>query len=143
LAGVIVVSAAQDFTAGRLAVALSYAVGSSIVLYLLLLGGRRIADRLAPVRGKVQMALGAVMVLVAVAMTANLDTRFQTAIASDLPDFLVNPTGSIESSNAVAADLAKVRQSGPPIVPPSDLNKPVSLNTYGQAPDFTDTQDWV
>src|SRR6476659_2762215 len=85
LAGVIVVSAAQDFTAGRLAVALSYAVGSAIVLYLLLLGGRRLSQRLAPVRGRVQTALGAVMVLVAVAMTANLETRFQTAIASDLP----------------------------------------------------------
>ena len=42
LAGVIAVSAAQDFTAGRLAVALAYAVGSAIVLYLLLLGGRRL-----------------------------------------------------------------------------------------------------
>jgi cytochrome c biogenesis protein CcdA/thiol-disulfide isomerase/thioredoxin len=142
LAGVIVVSAAQDFTAGRLAVALSYAVGSAIVLYLLLLGGRRFAQRLAPVRGRVQMAMGAVMVLVAVAMTANLDTRFQTAVASDLPDFLVNPTSSIEESNVVAADLARVRQSGPPIVPGSDLDKPVSLDTYGQAPDFTGTQEW-
>ncbi len=65
LAGVIVVSAAQDFTAGRLAVALSYAVGSAIVLYLLLLGGRRLTQRLNPVRGRVQMAMGAVMVLVA------------------------------------------------------------------------------
>src|SRR5688572_29726420 len=74
LAGVITVSAAQDFTAGRLAVALSYAVGSAAVLYLLLLGGRRFADRLAPIRGRVQQALGAVMILVAVAMTADLDT---------------------------------------------------------------------
>ncbi|HEY6638823.1 MAG TPA: cytochrome c biogenesis protein DipZ [Solirubrobacterales bacterium] len=142
LAGVIVVSAAQDFTAGRLGVALSYAVGSAIVLYLLLLGGRRLSERLAPVRGRVQMALGAVMVLVAVAMTANLDTRFQTAIASDLPNFLVNPTGGLEESHVVAADLAKVRQSGKPIVDPAELDQPVSLSTYGQAPDFTDTQEW-
>src|SRR5919197_5092737 len=142
LAGVIVVSAAQDFTTGRLAVALSYAVGSAIVLYLLLLGGRRLAQRLAPVQGRIQMALGAVMIVVAVAMTANLDTRFQTAIASDLPVFLVNPTGGIEKSNVVAADLAKVRQSGKPIVDPSQLDQSVSLPTYGQAPDFTGTQDW-
>jgi cytochrome c biogenesis protein CcdA/thiol-disulfide isomerase/thioredoxin len=142
LAGVIVVSAAQDFTAGRFAVALSYAVGSAIVLYLLLLGGRRLAQRLAPVRGRVQMALGAVMVLVAVAMTTNLDTRFQTAIASDLPGFLVNPTGGLEKSSLVANDLAKVRQTGKPIVDPSQLNQSVDLPTYGQAPDFTDTQDW-
>jgi cytochrome c biogenesis protein CcdA/thiol-disulfide isomerase/thioredoxin len=142
LAGVIVVSAAQDFSAGRLAVALSYAVGSAIVLYALLLGGRRFAQRLAPVRGRVQMALGAVMVLVAVAMTANLDTRFQTAIASDLPDFLVNPTAELEKSEVVAADLSKVRQGGKPIVDPSELDDPLSLPAYGQAPDFTGNQEW-
>src|SRR5690348_13390889 len=35
LAGVITVSASQDFTAGKLAVAFSYAVGSGLVLYVL------------------------------------------------------------------------------------------------------------
>ena len=142
LAGVIVVSAAQDFTAGRLAVALSYAVGSAIVLYLLLLGGRRVARRLTPVFGRVQMAMGAVMILVAIAMAGNLDVRFQTAIASSLPRFLVNPTEDIEKSTAIAAPLAEVAQHGHPIVPPSALNTPVTLQTYGQAPDFTDTQRW-
>ena len=48
LAGVITVSAAQDFTAGKLAVALAYAVGSGAVLYVLMLGGRRVVDRLRP-----------------------------------------------------------------------------------------------
>src|SRR5262249_28317149 len=41
LAGVITVSAAQPFTVGRLAVALSYGVGSAAALYLLMIGGRR------------------------------------------------------------------------------------------------------
>ncbi|MFL5906787.1 MAG: thioredoxin family protein, partial [Solirubrobacterales bacterium] len=95
-----------------------------------------------PVRGQVQQALGAVMLIVAIAMTANLDTRFQTAIASDLPGFLVNPTKDLEQSNAISSDLAKVAQHGAPIVDPSELDRPVSLQTYGQAPDFTDTQEW-
>ena len=51
LAGVITVSASQDFTAGKLAVALAYAVGSGAVLYVLMLGGRRVADRMKPWRG--------------------------------------------------------------------------------------------
>jgi thiol-disulfide isomerase/thioredoxin len=42
----------------------------------------------------------------------------------------------------VAADLANVRQTGKPIVDPSQLDQPVSLATYGDAPDFTGTQDW-
>jgi thiol-disulfide isomerase/thioredoxin len=123
-------------------VALSYAVGSAIVLYLLLLGGRRLTQRLNPVRGRVQMAMGAVMVLVAIAMTANWDVRFQTEIASALPRFLVNPTESIEKSKAISTPLANVSQHGTPVVPTDQLNQPVSLQTYGKAPDFTGTQDW-
>ena len=42
----ITVSASQDFTAGKLAVALAYALGSGVVLYVLMLGGRRLVDRL-------------------------------------------------------------------------------------------------
>jgi cytochrome c biogenesis protein CcdA/thiol-disulfide isomerase/thioredoxin len=109
LAGVITVSAAQDFTAGKLAVALSYAIGSVIVLYALMLGGRRLADRLKAHRGRIQVAMGAVMVAVAVAMSFDLDTDFQNAIADDLPAVLVNPTGGLEESNAVSDDLADVR----------------------------------
>src|SRR5918995_6752121 len=108
LAGVITVSAAQDFTAGRLAVALAYALGSALVLYGVLLGGRRLTDRLAPIRGQIQVAMGAVMVMVAVLIYADVDTRFQTAIADDLPSLLVNPTGGIEEG----ADLAAVRGHG-------------------------------
>ena len=39
-----------------------------------------------------QIAMGAVMVVVALAMLGNYDIRFQNTIASDLPSFLVNPT---------------------------------------------------
>ncbi len=47
LAGVITVTASQPFTAGRLAVAFSYGIGSAVVLYFLMLGGRRVV---APLR---------------------------------------------------------------------------------------------
>src|SRR5436190_4026687 len=65
LAGVITVSASQSFTAGRLAVAFAYGVGSAIVLYGLMLGGRRATRRLTRNAGRFQMATGVVMVLVA------------------------------------------------------------------------------
>ncbi len=142
LAGVITVSAAQDFTAGKLAVAFSYAVGSAIVIYALLLGGRRLVDRLAPVRGRVQMALGAVMICAAAVMTAELDTRFQTAIADDLPSFLVNPTESIESSEAVSLRIAEVKGGGKPILDPAELERSVELPLGPPAPEFTDNQRW-
>ena len=39
-------SASQDFTAGKLALAFAYAIGSGAVLYALMLGGRKLVDQM-------------------------------------------------------------------------------------------------
>jgi cytochrome c biogenesis protein CcdA/thiol-disulfide isomerase/thioredoxin len=109
LAGVITVSAAQDFTAGKLAVALAYAVGSVSVLYAFMVGGRHLADRLRSHRARIQVAMGALMLAVAAAMAADLDLEFQSAIADDLPAVLVNPTAELEETGALADELARVQ----------------------------------
>jgi cytochrome c biogenesis protein CcdA/thiol-disulfide isomerase/thioredoxin len=149
LAGVITVSAAQSFTAGRLAVALAYGIGSAVVLYVLALGGRRLSGRLARRSGWLQMAMGAVMVVVAIAMLENLDTRFETAIASDIPSFLVDPTKSLESSNAAQKALVHVRgrigggsgqvarEAGA-----SEAARGVHLPVLGTAPDLVGLGRW-
>ena len=145
LAGVITVSASQSFTAGRLAVALSYAVGSAVVLYFLLLGGRKLIARLAPQAGRLQMATGAVMVIVALLMAGDYDTRFQTAIADDLPAVLVNPTKDLEASGDVREELAGLRtvHHGVGTRAPSPMRRAArSLPVLGRAPEFTDTQQW-
>src|SRR3954471_23200306 len=111
LAGVITLSASQTFTAGRLATALAYGVGSAVTLYFLMLGGRRLTRRLSKRSGRFQQGLGAAMVVVAVLMAFSVDVRFQNAIASDLPSFLVNPTGDLEDSGSVKKQLADVRGS--------------------------------
>ncbi len=131
LAGVITVSASQSFTAGRLAVAFAYGLGSAIVLYALMLGGRRITRRLSRNAGRVQLVTGAVMVLVAVAMLADLDTRFQTAIASHLPSVLVDPSLKLEQSGSIQKALAKVRHA-----------EHAPLQVLGRAPDFIGNQRW-
>src|SRR4051794_13972160 len=131
LAGVITVSASQSFTAGRLVVAFAYGVGSAIVLYALMLGGRRVTRRLSRNAGHFQMATGVVMVAIAVAMFANLDTRFQTAIAADLPSVLVDPSAKLEKSTNVESALAKVRRA-----------RHSGLSVLGNAPEFTGYQRW-
>src|SRR3954454_17058438 len=131
LAGVITVSASQSFTAGRLAVAFAYGVGSAAVLYALMLGGRRATRRLSRHTGRLQAAMGAVMVLVAVLMLGGYDTRFQTAIASDLPSFLVDPSEHLEKSSGTQQRLARLRGDG------AD-----GLRPLGPAPDFVGTQRW-
>src|SRR5829696_480470 len=109
LAGVITVSASQPFTAGRLAVALSYGLGSAAVLYLLMIGGRRLTGPLTRRGPRLQMAMGAVMVLVALAMLGEYDIRFQNRIAGDLPSFVVNPSEELEESGAARDALAGLR----------------------------------
>src|SRR3954463_13527600 len=102
LAGVITVSAAQTFTVGRLAVAFTYALGSAAGLYLVMLGGRRLVGRLVARSGRVQQAMGVVMVAVAVMLAAMLDVRLQTAIADELPGFLLSPADKLQRSDAAA-----------------------------------------
>jgi cytochrome c biogenesis protein CcdA/thiol-disulfide isomerase/thioredoxin len=150
LAGVITVSASQPFTAGRLAVALAYGVGSALVLYLLMLGGRRLTAPLARRGGALQMAMGAVMVVVALAMLNDYDLRFQSAIAKDLPAFLVTPTERLEKTGAAQRALADIRggsssrlSAAADAAPPAhEADGRLGLRDYGPAPDFTDTQRW-
>jgi cytochrome c biogenesis protein CcdA/thiol-disulfide isomerase/thioredoxin len=160
LAGVITVSASQPFTAGRLAVALSYGLGSALVLYFLMLGGRRVMAPLARRGTRMQIAMGAVMVAFGVAMLGQYDIKFQNRIASDLPAFLVNPSGSLEETSSARDALSDVRGGGGGGFGASAQAassshgggssasgegggaKSSGLPVLGTAPEFVDTQEW-
>jgi cytochrome c biogenesis protein CcdA/thiol-disulfide isomerase/thioredoxin len=131
LAGVITVSASQPFSGGRLATALAYALGSAVALYALMLGGRRVTRRLSARGPRLQQALGVVMVVTAVLMLADLDLRFQNAIAQDLPGFLVDPSSGLQRNDAVKRRLAELR-GGP--------KSPLPL--LAPAPEIAGTQSW-
>jgi cytochrome c biogenesis protein CcdA/thiol-disulfide isomerase/thioredoxin len=154
LAGVIAGAASQGFSSGRFAVALAYALGSAVVLYLLMLGGRRV---LVPLRSRtvgIQVAMGAVMVIVALAMIGEYDVRFESDVQADLPSFLVNPTEGLENTSAAQAALtgirggsahgigAEVAQGGKPHRVPASAQNKLNLPVYKEAPEFTDTERW-
>lgn len=144
LAGVITVSASQPLTAGRIAVALAYGVGSAVSLYGLMLGGRRVMAPLARRSGRFQMVAGAMMVVVAVAMAGELDIRFQTAIATSLPAVLVNPSKTLEESvgaRKALADLRGDRQSAEQ-AGSREAERGARLPDLGPAPEFVRTQRW-
>lgn len=160
LAGVITVTASQTFDAGRLAVALAYGLGSAAVLYALMLGGRRLVRPLSRRGGAFQVATGAVMVLVALAMLGNYDTRFESTIASDWPSWLTTPAEGLESTGSAKSALASIsgfashggvgsraaegsEEEEITRTPPSRLAaKKTKLPDYGKAPEFTDTEQW-
>jgi cytochrome c biogenesis protein CcdA/thiol-disulfide isomerase/thioredoxin len=148
LAGVITVSASQPFTGGRLAVALAYGIGSAAVLYFLMLGGRKAMAPLARRGIGLQIAMGAVMVVVALAMLGNYDIKFQNRIATSLPSFLVNPSKSLEDSSSAREALADVRGGsggalGEAVAKAeTSSGKSSGLPVLGKAPEFVDTQRW-
>ena len=155
LAGVITVSASQPFTAGRLAVALSYGIGSALVLYLLMLGGRRLTRPLSKRVPQLQAAMGALMIVFAFLMLGQYDLKFQNRIADDLPAFLVNPSESIETGDAAQDALADIRgndttpaadriQAGAQAADdgPETVARKSDLPVIGAAPEFSGTQEW-
>jgi cytochrome c biogenesis protein CcdA/thiol-disulfide isomerase/thioredoxin len=162
LAAVISVSAAS----GRsVAIALTYAIGSALVLLVLTLGGRRVFERVrAAGRGPVlQRALGTIMILTAVAIVTMLDVTFDQFIAQHIPD--VNLTASLECSTTVTSRLREISGHSPKFVPANGSSnchgsssplraEPLtasqstlvadarSLRDLGTAPEFTETQRW-
>jgi len=132
LAAVISVSAASGET---VAVAIAYAAGSAAALLALSLVGRRLLDRF---RGPaLQRVMGVVMVVTALAIATDRDVAFQNTIADDLPAWVVNPTGDIERSGAVAKRLDDLR--GPSKFAASGDGLP----ELGAAPDFTGVTQWL
>ena len=125
-------------------VALGFALGSAAVLLLLAFGGRVVATRIrAAGRGPgLQRVLGGVLVVTAVAMATNLDIRFQSAIARHLPAAVVDPTHSLETSDAVASRLRHLRSPSPFAVAAAHASTSSALPHLGAAPDFTGTQRW-
>jgi cytochrome c biogenesis protein CcdA/thiol-disulfide isomerase/thioredoxin len=161
LAAVTSVSASGGASAKVVAVALSYSLGLSAMMLLYAFGGRLVVERIRrSFRGHVvERALGVVLIATGVAMAANLDVRFEEALAKDanLPAFLVDPTRSLENSHAVQSRLAALRpasqfaqrQQEASTVPVRAVTgvaipgvQTPALPVLGPAPDFTNTQRW-
>ena len=92
--------------------------------------------------------MGAVMVVVALAMLKNYDIRFQNPIAGSLPSFLVNPTKSLEDTASAktrspkSAAAAHGVGSKPPAAPEPAADGGLDLPVLGEAPEFVDNQRW-
>jgi cytochrome c biogenesis protein CcdA/thiol-disulfide isomerase/thioredoxin len=140
LAAVVSVSATQGASGELVVVALGYAAGSAVVLLAIAYGGRKLIGRLrAAGRGPVvQRTLGAVMVATAVAVAADLDVRFQTALANEFPAFVTNPTRGLERSGSVEDRLAELR--GRSRFEQTSVS--AGLPVLGTAPDFAGDGRW-
>jgi cytochrome c biogenesis protein CcdA/thiol-disulfide isomerase/thioredoxin len=162
LAAVISVSAASGRT---VVLAIVYAAGSALVLLALTLGGRSLFERVRRAgRGDLlQRAMGAVMILTAVAILSNLDVNFDQLVAEQIPD--VNLTAGLECSGAVTSRLHEITGHRAKFVPANGssacggssgsvavaaktasaaslLAEARKLPALGMAPEFHETEDW-
>jgi cytochrome c biogenesis protein CcdA/thiol-disulfide isomerase/thioredoxin len=138
LAAVVSVGAASGRT---VPVGLAYAAGSAVVLLVLALAGRALISRV-PRGPSLQRVLGGVMVATAVLMAFQVDVRFQSAIADHLPAAVVNPTQSLEESNAVASRLTTLRPESR-FARAAHAKPKSGLPDYGEAPEFAGITNWL
>jgi cytochrome c biogenesis protein CcdA/thiol-disulfide isomerase/thioredoxin len=136
LAAVVALDAAVS--AERLLLGLAYGAGAAGALLAVMVAGRGPVRALAPRAGRLQQALGAVMLAVALLLATGVDRDFQTAIANDLPAALVNPTGALERAAPVDRALAGVRGGERRAHGAAGA----LLQDGGAAPEFTGTQRW-
>ena len=150
LAAVVSVSATRGSSLELIVIALAFSLGSAAVLLAFALGGRGVAAAIRRAgRGvALQRAVGVVLVATAALMLAQVDVRFQTALANHFPSFLVNPSRSFERSSAVGRRLADLRgksrfdSSTATAGGGTGLGLASSLPVLGPAPAFRDTQRW-
>ena len=76
-------------------------------------------------------------------MLFNVDTRFQTAIANDLPTFLVDPTHRLESGHSVSRQLTRLRGGhAAKAGGGAQARAGSTLPVLGYAPEIVGTQHW-
>jgi len=135
------------------------------VLLALALGGRRVFERVRRAgRGPLlQRALGAIMILTALALLTNLANSYSQFVAEKIPN--VNLTASLECSKTVTGRLHEITGRRSPFkaangsspcegsstklhVAAKDASQATlladaeALPDHGPAPEFTETEDW-
>ena len=149
LGAVVSVSFTTGPTLRVVLVAVSYSAGLAAMMLLYGFGGRAVLNRIRrATRGHtVERALGAVLLLTGIAMSLNLDVRFEEMLARDapnLPAILVDPTSALENSGAVQSRLAALRPESRFLKRQQTASRHprLTLPQLGPAPNFTDTEDW-
>jgi len=105
LATISVVAATNQVGLRAILLTIAYAAGAALPMLLIALGGQKLGGRLRAQGARVRIVSGLVIGLVALAITFNLDTRFQTA----LPGYTQALQRHTEDTASVQRQLLKLR----------------------------------
>jgi cytochrome c biogenesis protein CcdA/thiol-disulfide isomerase/thioredoxin len=159
MASVIVLAATQHVTALTAAITLTYALGAGIPLLAIAYGGRALAIRLRTALGRaggrVQQAMGGLLLVTCVLLATEQDLRLEAFVGSFLPaDWTANLT-AIEQQPGIADGLTTLPaatgaapdvQAAAPALPTATTAPPpapgLNLPDMGLAPELIGTGRW-
>lgn len=139
MASVIALAATSQVNAVTFLVTLTYAIGSAIPMFLIMIGGRKLlskAPTLIANTEKIQKGFGILMVVLAGAIFTNLDLQFETFIAST--PYGANLT-NLERNDAVTQQLSQLKGSAKQ----TSENENDLFNSNTPAPEFAGITKWL
>lgn len=107
MASVISLALSRSVDAGSVIITLAYAAGTSVPLFLIMQGGRKLLDRfsfLSRNTDKIQKGFGVLMVVSALALFSGADRKFQALLLDAFPGYGAGLT-AIEDNEAVRGAL--------------------------------------
>lgn len=137
MASIITLAVTQTVDFASVLIVLSYSLGTSIPMLIIIKGGRSIFKRIP----NISKYFALVMILVGVTLALGLDIKFQSFILNKFPNYGAGLT-TFENSDSVLIALDKRNSSNSVI---SLENQPTNgkLGNYGLAPDLLEGGEWI
>jgi cytochrome c biogenesis protein CcdA/thiol-disulfide isomerase/thioredoxin len=128
-------------------VTLAYLLGVSIPLYLLVIGGRKLLNRIKVINrylGKIQIVSGLVLISFALATATGFDKTLEIKLLNHLPSY-TNFLTSFEKQSSVTKQLSKLTGRANEVNVPVDSIKNDLLNFSPsvQAPEIVGDKSWI
>jgi cytochrome c biogenesis protein CcdA/thiol-disulfide isomerase/thioredoxin len=129
------VAAEQRFGWRAILLTVAYAVGAGVPMLLIAFGGKAASVRLRAHDSQLRLASGALIGLVAVGLSFNLDTR----LATHIPGYVTSIQNSVEGGSTASKQLAKITGAKALV---AKSNSTSALPNYGLAPALVPGGDW-
>jgi cytochrome c biogenesis protein CcdA/thiol-disulfide isomerase/thioredoxin len=137
LAAITTAAARENFGGRTIAATLAYALGAAIPMLAIAWGGREVSARIRLHAGRLRMASGAIVAIVALGLVFHLDDH----LAQLTPGYTTFLQDKIEKSSSAQRELAKVRGGGEALTAKKTTKG--GLPDFGVAPPLHADGDWI
>lgn len=137
MASVISLAITQSVDIGSVFIILSYSIGTSIPMLLVILGGKSLLKKIP----SVTRYFGIIMIVAGLSIAFGLDRKFQSSILQIFPNYGSGLT-SIENIKPVQEALEN-RNKTDKVISIKNQPKNGKVGDYGMAPDFISDGEWL